>query len=368
MASGDTHGSLFGSTRNPYALELTPGGSSGGTAASIAANFGTVGIGQESYASLRRPAAWCSLAGIRTSPGLISRSGTFGGWPARTGSPGPMTRSVADLAVLLDVLVGYDGEDPLTAFGYSHIPATFTAYLKEGGLDGARIGVIREPMGVESLPESADFAAVDAAFNASVAELTTGGATLVDPLVIPNLAELLATRFSELTPDESQQSWRLYFNRGANAPFATPTELQKSPEYDKVVTRYGVWSQGQSRDVYLRARDELMTTILTSMADQRLDAIVYKSVEHQPQPVSAGVTRAAGYVDGRGSTHLNTFLVDVPAITVPAVPTSDGLPTGITLQGRPYDDGMIIKLAYAYEQATSHRAPPSTTPPLQGEP
>jgi len=368
MASGDTHGSLFGSTRNPYALQLTPGGSSGGTAASIAANFGMVGIGQESYASLRRPAAWCCLAGMRASPGLISRSGTFGGWPSRMGSPGPMTRSVADLAVLLDAMVGYDGEDPLTAYGYGHIPSTYTAYLDENGLDGARVGVLRQPMGVESQPGGADFAAVGAAFDASVAELTACGATVVDPLVIPNLTELLATRVGDLTPDESEQSWRLYFRRGANAPFATPTEFQRSPEYEKVVTRHGVWSQGQSRDVYLRARDELMTTILKLMADHRLDAIVYKSVEHQPQAVSAGVTRAAGYVDGRGSTHLNTFLVEVPAITVPAVPTAAGLPTGITFQGRPYDDGTCIKLAYAYERATLHRSPPSSTPPLPGEP
>jgi Asp-tRNA(Asn)/Glu-tRNA(Gln) amidotransferase A subunit family amidase len=242
------------------------------------------------------------------------------------------------------------------------------SYLTKGGLDGARIGAIREPMGLESRPESADFASVDVTFDASVKELTTFGATVVDPLVIPNLSELLAIRAGDLTPEESEQAWRLYFSRGSNAPFATQAELQNSPDYDKVVTRRSVWGHGQSRELYLRARDELMTNVLKLMADHRLDAIVYKTVEHQPQPVSDGVAQADGYVDGRGSTHLNTFLIDVPAITVPAVPTPDGLPTGITFQGRPYDDGTIVRLAYAYEQATSHRTPPASTPPLPGEP
>jgi Asp-tRNA(Asn)/Glu-tRNA(Gln) amidotransferase A subunit family amidase len=134
------------------------------------------------------------------------------------------------------------------------------------------------------------------------------------------------------------------------------------------VTRRGVWSHGTSREEYLRARDALLTSILNLMADHRLDAIVYKTVEHQPQLISEGVRQADGYVDGRGSTHLNTFLIDVPAITVPAGATSDGLPFGITFQGRPYDDATLIKLAYAYERTTRHRRPPSSTPALPGEP
>jgi Asp-tRNA(Asn)/Glu-tRNA(Gln) amidotransferase A subunit family amidase len=190
----------------------------------------------------------------------------------------------------------------------------------------------------------------------------------VDPLVIPKLTELLATRFSELTREESEESWRLYFSRAADPPFPTSAALRNSPEYQKVVTRGGVWGQGRSRDEYLRARDELMTSILKLMAEHRLDALVYKTVEHGPQTVSAGIKRRDGYVDGRGSTHLNTFLIDVPAITVPAVPTADGVPTGITLQGRPYADGTVINLAYAYERATSHRSPPASTPPLAREP
>ncbi len=116
LGGGDTHSSLFGSTRNPYDLERTAGGSSGGSAASVAANFCTVGIGQEGFASIRRPSTWNSICGMRPTAGLVSRSGVYAGWPSQAGSLGPMTRAVEDLAKLLDVMVGYDAEDPLTAW------------------------------------------------------------------------------------------------------------------------------------------------------------------------------------------------------------------------------------------------------------
>src|SRR5689334_739010 len=144
LGGGDTHGSLFGSTKNPYALDRTPGGSSGGTAASVAANFGTVGIGQEGFASIRRPSTWNSIAGMRPTAGLVSRGGVFGSWPEIAGSLGPMCRTVTDLATLLDVMVGYDPEDPVTAHGVGRVPESFTKFLDANGLKGARIGIIRE--------------------------------------------------------------------------------------------------------------------------------------------------------------------------------------------------------------------------------
>jgi Asp-tRNA(Asn)/Glu-tRNA(Gln) amidotransferase A subunit family amidase len=363
LAGGDTHGSLFGSTRNPYVLDRTAGGSSGGPAASVSANFGAVGVGQEGYASLRRPAAWCCLAGMRASPGLVSRSGSYSGWPTRAGALGPMTRTVGDLATLLDVLVGYDADDPLTAYGVRRAPRTYTAFLDERGLSGARIGVLREAMGWETQPESADYAKVAREFDKSVEELTTAGATVVDPIVIPKLNELLGLRGGGPS-GENEEAWRVYFGRSSKAPFSSYADMLGSPEYAKVLQRAS-WSHGKSHEEYLRARDVLMVSVLKLMADHDLDAIVHKTVEHQPQLLSQGIPPYAdGYVDGRGSTHLNTFLIDVPAITVPAGFTSDALPVGITFFGRPYDDGNMIKLAYAYEQATKHRRPPTSTPPL----
>ena len=136
---GDTYGSLFGVTRNPYALDRTVGGSSGGTGGSISANFATVGVGQEGFASIRRPSTWNSLVGMRPTGGLISRSGVYAGWPSINGSLGPMTRTVKDLATLLDALVGYDPEDPLTAQGVGNIPDSYTDFLDNNGLQGARL-------------------------------------------------------------------------------------------------------------------------------------------------------------------------------------------------------------------------------------
>src|SRR4029077_4879572 len=129
LGGGDTHGSLFGSTRNPYALDRTVGGSSGGSAASVSATFATAGVGQEGLASIRRPSTWNSIAGMRATAGLVSRGGVFGRWATVIGALGPMARNVRDLAILLDVMVGYDPEDPLTARGVGHVPDSFTKFL-----------------------------------------------------------------------------------------------------------------------------------------------------------------------------------------------------------------------------------------------
>lgn len=217
MAGGDTHGSLFGSTRNPYDLERTVGGSSGGSAAAVAANFCAVAIGQEGLASIRRPAAWNSIAGMRTSAGLVSRGGVYGGWPSLAGSLGPMTRTVADAAAVLDVIVGYDPEDPQTAYGIDQAPPSFKKFLDKDGLKGARLGILREPMGIDSEPESDDFRKVDEVFGKAVSELKAGGAEVIDPIVIPKLKELLAKRAAG--PGEGEQSFKNYFGRSKNPPF-----------------------------------------------------------------------------------------------------------------------------------------------------
>ena len=125
------------------------------------------------------------------------------------------------------------------------------------------------------------------------------------------------------------------------------------------------WTKAASTEShyqYLIAREELMTKLLQVMADQRLDAIVHKAVEHQPTLIRDGVN--APFVDQKGAPHINTFLVYVPSIVVPAGFTRDRLPAGIAFLGRPYDDGQLIKLAYAYEQATRHRKPPASVTPL----
>jgi amidase len=364
LGGGDTHGSLFGSTRNPYALDRTVGGSSGGPAASVSANFATVAVGQEGLASIRRPATWNSIVGMRPTAGLVSRSGVYSGWPEIAGSLGPMARTVKDLAVLLDVMVGYDPEDPLTARGVGHMPENYTKLLDKDGLQGARVGILREPMGLGSEPGSEDFKKVGEIFDRAVAELKAAGAEIVDPIVIPKLNELLAKRAG--SPTGAEDSFHEYFGRSANPPFKTREEAMRSAGFAQVVRRSQErWRRSSDTTRHyesLKAQDELMIHFLKVMADHELHAIVHKAVEHQPTLIREGVNPP--YVDQKGAPHLNTFLAFVPSIVVPAGFTRDNLPAGISFLGRPYDDGNMIKLAYSYEQATRHRRPPAATTPL----
>ncbi len=364
MGGGDTYGSLFGETRNPYALDRTVGGSSGGPGASIAANFATVAVGQEGFASIRRPAAWNSLVGMRPTAGLVGRAGMWDGWPAINGSPGPMARTVEDLAALLDAMVGYDPEDPLSSLGVGHVSGSYTRFLDKDGLRGARLGILRESIGGGSEPESEDFQKITEVFDKAVAELKAAGAEVVDPIVIPNIKELLRKRSEG---SEHEEAIQRYFGRNAKPPFASAADMVRSPDFAKLLPR----AQQRLKNSpdpsgnyqFLLARQELLLHILKVMADNKLDAIVYKSVEHQPNLISEGMNPP--YVSSKGAPALNTFLVFVPAITVPAGFTRDNLPVGITFQGRPYSDAMMIQLAYAYEQATHHRKPPSSVPPLR---
>jgi len=198
--------------------------------------------------------------------------------------------------------------------------------------------------------------------------LKAAGAELVDPIVIPNLKELLATRIEG--PTESAEAFRVFFGRSAHSPFKSKEEMLRSPDFAKVVHyaqgRLRATSDASKHYRYLEAREQLMIGFLKVMADNKLDAIVYKSIEHQPTLLKDGENPP--FVNTKGAPHLNTFLVFVPAIAVPAGFTTDNLPAGITFMGRPYDEGTMIKLAYAFEQATHHRRAPSTTPPLPGEP
>jgi Asp-tRNA(Asn)/Glu-tRNA(Gln) amidotransferase A subunit family amidase len=265
----------------------------------------------------------------------------------------------------VDAIVGYDAEDPLTAAGVAHIPPTFTAFLDANGLKGARIGVLREPMGQQSEPDTDDFKKVTAVFDRSVSELAAAGATVVDPIVIPDLLPLLAKRRG----GDADRAFVEYYRRGGNAPFKTRQEMLASPDYPKVIrNRTASIRDGGLAEYYesLHARDMLLINLLKVMADHNLDAIVHKTVEHQPTLIREGLNPP--YYNSRGATHLNTYLVYVPSISVPAGFSSDNLPVGITFLGRPYADGAMIKLAYAYEQATNYRVAPTSAPALPGEP
>lgn len=359
LGAGDAHGSLFGSTKNPYDLERTAGGSSGGSAVSVSANYCTVAVGQEGFASIRRPSAWNGIAGMRPTAGLVSRGGVFAGWPSINGSLGPMARTVTDLAKLLEAMVCYDAEDPLSAHGFGRFPDGFTRFLDKDGLRGARVGILRESMGYDAEPGSEDFNKVSEVFDRAVDDIRAAGAEIVDPVVIDGLKSLLATRAAAF--EEEEQSFDNYMCRSRNPPFRSRKQAIASPDFDKVNPRtrdrwVGAHRNDAAHYEYLKARDELMNRFLNLMANHRLDAIVHKAVEHQPTFIRDAIKPP--YVDQKGAPHINTFLVFVPSIVVPAGFTRDKLPAGITFLGRPYDDGTMIRLAYAYEQTTGHRRPP----------
>lgn len=361
LGGGDTHGSLFGSTRNVYDLERTAGGSSGGSGAAVSANFCAAALGQEGFASIRRPSIWNGVAGMRPTIGLVSRAGVYGGWPTINGSLGPMARTVTDLAKLLDSMVGYDPDDPVTAYGVGQTACSYSDCLDKAALKGARVGILRESMGYGSEPDSEDFSKIGEVFDRAVADLRQAGADVVDPIVIPDLKPLLATRVRSVKDDDSM--FELYF-RGGSAPFATRAAAMASPLFQNVTNsakkRWTAVPTAEQQFAFARAREKLMTNLLKVMADHRLDAIVHKAVEHQPTLIKDGVNPP--FVDQKGAPHINTFLMFVPSVVVPAGFTRDNLPTGITFLGRPYADAKMLGLAYSYEQATRHRRPPTTVP------
>lgn len=351
MGGGDTYGSLFGATRNPYDLLRTPGGSSGGPGASVAANFAMVAIGQEGSASVRRPAAWNALVGLRPTRGLVSST---------RGSTGlsPMARTVTDAVKLLDAMVGYDPEDLITAHGVGHVPKTYTEFLDKNGLQGARIGVLSESIGIRSNPNAQDFKEIETLFNTAVGELRAAGAQVV-PIVIPHLKQLMAAvdAGARAIRLDDEDPWANYPNR----PYKNEEEMRKSPEYSKVFISPN--RPGLAQSSITMAREQLLMVVLKVMADNQLDAIVHRSVEHSPSLIEEGINPPYKNMDG--AIRLNTMLWWASNVTVPAGYTSPGLPVGMTFMGRPYAEPVLIKLAYAYEQATHHRKPPMSTPELQ---
>jgi len=219
-----------------------------------------------------------------------------------------------------------------------------------------------------SEPESEDFKMVDAAFEKNIAELRAAGAILIDSIIIPDLKSLLAKRGRDAAATD--EALRLYLARNPNSQFRTREDIANSPLLAQGYPRSAEerWRiPGPTTDAaryveYLRARDQLMINILQVMADNRLDAIVHKTVEHQPNLIEDGINPP--FLSARGVPSLNTFLAYAASMTVPAGFTADDLPVGITFFGPPYSEPLLLRLSYAYEQATHHRRPPETTPAL----
>jgi amidase len=191
-------------------------------------------------------------------------------------------------------------------------------------------------------------------FDQAVADLARAGATIIDPITIPDLKALLATRARN--EEEDLAGIRHYLAGSAAPPFASREEAMASDRYAAVYRgarqRWESTNRPEQHHAYLKARETLMIRLHQVMADHKLDAIVHKAVEHTPTLIRDGLNPP--YRDQTGAPHINTFLIFVPSVVVPAGFTRDNLPAGITFLGRPYDDALMLNLAFSYEQATHH--------------
>jgi amidase len=365
--------SAGGIVRNPYDPTRTASGSSGGTGSGVASSLALVGIGEDTGGSIRGPASVASLVGLRPTVALVSRFGMMPSSPS-SDTVGPITRTVGDAALLLDVIAGYDPDDPMTAYAVGQTQPAYTAFLLTDGLKGARIGVIRDPMDPRTDTASEDYRKVRTVIDRALADLRRLGAEVIDPVTIPDLKDRIKKAY-ENNQFEAERAINKYLAGHSNAPVKTLREILIS---GKVVPWRAISlinNVGRSPDEagylqVLQAREELRQIVLKLLADERLDALVYATFDHQPTLIADDVMTNPHTRDAHtlGNNRYLSPALGFPAIVVPAGFTSDSLPVGIEFLARAFSEGLLLKLAYAYEQATLHRRPPPTTPALPKEP
>ena len=347
-----TVSSIGGQTLNPYDTSRNPGGSSGGTAAAVAASFAAAGMGSDTCGSIRIPSAHNSLVGLRGTSGLSSRDGvvplshTFD-------IAGPLARNVTDLALMLDVTVGSDPSDPVTAEADANVPDSYTTALDVDALRGARIGVLT--MLVRQDPEDEPVARI---IDEAVADLRRLGAE-TEAVEIEGLAELLDSyvvlshefkfdldAYLAATPDAPVSSLAQVLAEGLHHP-AVRERLMASNDVETLDT--DVYREALGRLDFVRRR------VVETLDELELDAIIYPTMRQQ----AAVIGEPQGGDNCRLSPHAG-----LPAISVPAGFTPDGLPVGLEMLGRAFAESRLLALAYAFEQGTAHRRPPAATPPL----
>ena len=361
---------LPGYTRNPYALDRVTAGSSGGTAAAVAASFGTVGLGSDTGNSIRGPSSHQALAGIRSTMGLTSRAGVV---PLNllADIAGPMARTLEDAVVAFQVIVGEDPRDPVTLaappaeaamFAPRNRPQTlpdYTAALVHDRLKGARIGVLRQAYERDTTdPE------IVRVFMSAIEDLRRAGATIVDPATVDPVQR---PRDTAPCGGFKYDINRYLASHGDTAPVRSLEAVIKSRRYHPSVqlrleraqegTENGPDTPGCNAEA--EYREQVRNAVLETMETNRLDAFVYPTWSNPPRLIG-DLTTPHG-----DNSQFYSPATGFPAINVPMGYTREVLPAGITFFGRPWDEATLIRLAYSYEQATKHRRPPATTPPLE---
>ncbi|MDF9744808.1 amidase [Natrinema salsiterrestre] len=358
----DTISSLGGATRNAYDLERRPAGSSGGTAAAVAANLAAVGTGSDTCSSVRSPPAFNDLVGVRPTRGLVSRTGIVP-LSETQDTPGPITRTVADAARLLEAMAGYDPADRVTARGVDQVPADgYVSHLDDDGLEGARIGVARQFFGLrnEANGSETDAEAITTVIEDAIETMEAAGATIVDPVEVVDLDRLASARVLQY---EFARDFDAYLSElGDETPYDSLAEIVETgtvaPAIESRIEAAGIFDvDAGSLDEnlgYLRRlerRERLRETTLSKLVEHDLDALLYPPSRVPPVAIP----------DHQPFEEMNCELAahtGLPSIVVPAGFTDDGLPVGLELLGGAFAEPRLFELAYAFERATDDRRPP----------
>ncbi|HEY8451726.1 MAG: amidase [Micromonosporaceae bacterium] len=354
-----------GQTNNPYVLDRNPCGSSSGSAVAVAANLAAVTIGTETNGSIVCPASTNGVVGLKPTVGLVSRQGIVP-ISAQQDTAGPITRNVTDAAAVLTVIQGVDPDDPATADAGPFAGRDYLAALDPEALTGRRIGVWREP--------AAENAEVTAVLETALAALASRGATIVDPVELPGFT---GKRLAELPAllVEFKHDLNAYL---AATPGEHPADLAglirfnldhadvELPYFGQEIFEQAEETSGDLTDpAYLTERTTITgtarATIDKALEVHRLDAIV------APTNGPAWRTNLAGGDDRSGfvSSSMPAAVSGYPNITVPAGYVHGVLPLGVSFIGPRFGEPALLSIAYAFEQATMVRRPPTYLPTVQ---
>jgi Asp-tRNA(Asn)/Glu-tRNA(Gln) amidotransferase A subunit family amidase len=345
-------------TRNPYALDRDAGGSSAGTGAGVAANFGLVGIGEDTGGSIRIPASFNNLFGLRVTTGLVSRTG-FSPLVHFQDTPGPMARTVRDLAKLLDVLVGYDPLDPYTAAAAMASDAgRYEAQLELGRLDGVRIGVLAQGFG-GSDPSSAQ---VDAVVRATLDRLAAAGAQLVE-VDLPTVDDWIGRTSLYIQQSKADLDAFMATRKGTEAhSFA---QIYARGWFHPLNDLFHNLATGPDRAEdapgYLAGRlaqHDFQRVLLGLYAAHGLDFLAYPDVRVLP-PTYAELEAEKWSCLTFPTNTVIASQSHLPALSMPAGFTTDGLPVGVELVGKPWSEARMLQFAHAYERLCAPRRAPA---------
>jgi amidase len=353
-----------GQTKNPYALDRNPCGSSSGSGAAVAANLAAAAIGTETDGSIVCPSHSNSLVGIKPTVGLVSRTGIVPISHSQD-TAGPMARTVADAVAILNALDGVDADDAATADAAAHAARDYSAALDANGLRGARIGIVREKLFGYS-------PAADRLAEAAIAEMKKRGAVIVDPANIPTLGSFDAAELEVLLYEFKANLNRYLSWLGPGSPVRTLTDViafnktrqeQELKYFGQELLEMADAKGPLTSEAYVKAlatigRQARELGIDRVMAKHQLDALIAPTfgLPWLTDLVGGDVLPAGG-----ASPSTVAAVAGYPHITVP-MGYVRGVPVGLSFFGRAWSEPTLIKIAYSYEQATKHRRPPTFAP------